>query len=500
MANNFLWNLRDFSTWNQVHGNPEGTLDNTRLVTGNAREIIADTIEILTYRCRTAYHENFMIKGTIDGLDNKVIGRGITLNSIPDYKRLGFTESQGKRISDELEYLWRRWCERHEFYELQSLAYKGSKISGDSLILLDYYNNEIAPRVVEGNIINPITDQPKNLFNGVYTHSNGRERALNLHYLDKGEPVRKDLLRYGQRSKRLNWILYLKKERPQQLRGMGTAYPILEIANSFSKFLTYEVTAAKINASLVGWLKSSTATAEGVMTTEESETLNNDNEQYTENGKRQVNIQPGLITTLEPDEEIQMIDQKRPSSTVPMMWQTQIEIIAMNVNLPPEIVAKKFVSSYSASRASLLEASGVYDKERTHFNRKVNDPIFREFVKTLIMTNKLDLPREIRTSEDIDNLARAQWQGEPYRSIDPMKEVKAYGEMVKQDFISRGEVSQLLTGETYDVTLSKIKKSDDMLSKIRKNKKEDGTMPNQMQPPAPDQMQPTTPKEASNGK
>ncbi len=470
MANgSSTWTLRDFSYTSQIHGNPEGTLDNKRLIYGDARESIESTYELLSYRCVTAYHQNIMIKNAINGLTDKVIGRGLSLNSIPDYKRLKISESRAKELSDELEYRWKRWCKKYRFQNTQKLVYRGSKISGDSLLFMDYYNKEISPRVVEGRVINPITEEQKNLFNGVYTFLNGDPRALNLWYYDRGRPVQKDITRYGNLSKRLNWILYLKQERPQQLRGLGVAYPILELSTNFGKFMISEVEAARINSLLVGWLKSSTSTAEEVL-----KPTNVNDYAFAEStvgntSKRKVDLSPGTIATLEPDEEIQMADVKRPSSTIKDMFETTVHIIAMALDLPYEVVAQKFQSSYSASRAATTQAQSVIEIERAHFSSEVMDPVFYEFVKNEIIHDRLETIGNVKTSEEIELIATCQWQGEAYRSIDPVKEVKANVEMVNNNLVARSDISQKITGEPYDITLSKIKKSNDMLAKAIKN-------------------------------
>ncbi len=470
------YDFSSYSRYSQIDGNSQGTLDYKKLLMGDARNIVQDTYDILSSRCKTAYHENFMIKTTIDKKSSKVIGRGLTLNSLPDYKRLGISEKRGKEISDELEYRWNRWSDRNSFKDKQMQLYKGSLIAGDTLLLFDYRNKELVPRVVEGHIIDAVTDERKNLFNGVYTFLNGDPRALQLRYWDRDEEVKKVLYKYGSLSRRLNWILYFRKERPQQVRGLGLPYPILEISNNFIKFVIYEVKAAQGASSVIGWLKSSHSKAEDVFTTPNAEGYG-----YAagvapgSHVKRQVDLEPGLITTLEPDEEIQMADVKRPNSTVKEMFSTMMHVCAMAGNLPKEVVLQDFQSSYSASRAALLEANGTYEGDRSHIIFEVMNPTFKEFVKVEVMNGRLETIKNIKNSEELDLYTKCQWQGEAYRSIDPVKETKAFKEMIDLKLISRGEVSQLFTGKTYDIVVDEIRKSEEQIEKIMKTQ----------EPPAP---------------
>ncbi len=104
-------NTRFFSyNYNQLTGNGQGTLNNQNLLTGDVNKIMRRSYNLLMHRCTTSYHENILIKTGINELDNKVIGSGLKLNAIPDFQRLGVSESRAKEISDEQEYLWNAFC------------------------------------------------------------------------------------------------------------------------------------------------------------------------------------------------------------------------------------------------------------------------------------------------------------------------------------------------------------------------------------------------------
>ncbi len=458
--------FKNFLPWfnKQITGNSQGSLDNQELITGDAREIVRHSYETLMHRCATAYHENILIKTAIEKLTNKVIGRGLTLNSVPDYKRLGYTATRGKEISDELEYRFSLWSKKHGIKEKQKLIYRGSKILGDTLVLFDYYRNEVVPRIAEGRVIYPETDEKKNLYNGVYLFNNGNERALSLRYISRGSEVKKTLLRRGLNSRRLNYILYMKRERPGQVRGIGIAYPILEVSSNFESFMGSEVQAAKYASSIIGWLKSTNSTAD-----EKLSTISGDNT-IVENGSdsQRVPLKPGTFPNLEPDEELQMAKIERPTTALHEMFETQAHITAMAVGLPLEVVLQRFQSSYSASRGALIEAQAVYESERSHFTSEVLDVLYREFIKSEAMNGRMTT-FTYETSEELSLLAKCDWQGEAYRSIDVTKDLKAYQIMLKEKLVSRGEISQLLTGRTYDITIEQIKKSEDQVDLIQKN-------------------------------
>jgi capsid protein len=92
--------------------------------------------------------------------------------------------------------------------------------------------------------------------------------------------------------------------------------------------------------------------------------------------------------------------------------------------LPPEVLAQKFQSSYSAARAALLEAWKVFKIERSWFVSAFCQPVWEWILVDAIREGLIEAPG-FQDPLKRQAYLQAEWTGTEMESIDPLKEAKA---------------------------------------------------------------------------
>ncbi len=130
------------------------------------------------------------------------------------------------------------------------------------------------------------------------------------------------------------------------------------------------------------------------------------------------------MVNLLPGEKVESVAPGRPNSGFDSFVQAVLRQVGIAIGLPFEVLVQHFQSSYSASRAALLEAWKLYKLRRTWFVREFTQKVYEWIIDEAIMRGMLQVPgfddpfkRQIYLS--------AEWIGPCMQSIDPLKDAKA---------------------------------------------------------------------------
>jgi len=117
---------------------------NWRLTNNSPDQDILPDLAVLRDRSRDLVRNAPLATGALGTVVQNVVGRGLTLQSKPDWELLGMTADQADEWSDEVEREFQLFAETPEcdltrtqnFYGLQDLAFRSALESGDVLALL----------------------------------------------------------------------------------------------------------------------------------------------------------------------------------------------------------------------------------------------------------------------------------------------------------------------------------------------------------------------------
>jgi capsid protein len=97
----------------------------------------------------------------------------------------------------------------------------------------------------------------------------------------------------------------------------------------------------------------------------------------------------------------------------------------MGLNIPKEVLQKAFNSSYSASRAALMDAWRTFKIERSRFARQFCQVIYQEWLSDAVALGLIDAPGFFGDTFVRAAWCGAQWSGDGPGALDPKKEAEA---------------------------------------------------------------------------
>lgn len=211
-------------------------------------------------------------------------------------------------------------------------------------------------------------------------------------------------------------------DRLHQVRGVSEFASVLTRIEDLKDYEESERIAAKIAASMGAYVKRIPG-PDGF----EGET----------GEPRQLRMQPGMIfDDLKVGEEIGMIDTNRPNPNLVAWRSGQLRAYAAGVGASYSSISRDYSGSYSAQRQELVEQWVHYAVLTDDFAGQFSLPVYENFVRVAHLSGVLRIPRDVVPGTEADCLL----VGQSMPWIDPLKEAKAWHELVSDGFASEVEV------------------------------------------------------------
>ena len=418
---------------------------------------------ILMARAREMYKGNSLGLGAIRKIRTNVIGPGLKLKSVIDDEFLGITPEEKEQLEKKIEKIWRLWAESTEcdsarfsnFYQIQSLAFITSLIDGECFTLLPYRKRagelfELKIQLVESErCCNPISSGYDNrIMNGVEVNEKGEVVAywfVNDYYSVK--PIKWQRVEaFGRKTGRKNVLVVMEKERIGQRRGIPLLTPVMEDILQIGRYTKAELMAAVVSAYFSVFIENESEETEGQgfgdEPISEEKRIDNDN-------KRNFELAPGAILDLAQGQKISIADPKRPNTAFDGFVRTMAMQIGTALELPHDVLLSLFNTSYSASRAALLEAWKMYKTRRQWFVSDFCTPIFEEWMDEAVAKGYIDAPGYFENKLIRRAYLGCEWYGPTQGQLDPLKEVTAAKLKVEEGFSTRTKEAAEMNGTNY---------------------------------------------------
>lgn len=438
------------------------------------QEDIDSNIPILRQRSRSLYMSAPLAVSAIKTNRTNIIGEGLKLKSTIDAEFLGFTPEQATEWQQKAEREFKFWagskfCDStrvNNFYEIQQVACMSWLMNGDACILLEYEkpsrafpyglrihlieSDRVSTPHTTGNNVYLYATNPDNgnrIFNGVEVDKNNRVVAYHIcnTYPNSNLYAKKEWKRvkaFGDRTGAPGVLMIFETERAEQYRGVPYLAPVIESLKQLTRYSEAEMMAAVINGIFTVFVTSESGTSEFGFTgvVDDEDRVSDDDINYE--------IGPGLVNVLNPGEKIDIADAKRPSSNFDAFVTSLAKYVGAALEIPVEVLMKSFMSSYSASRAALLEAWKAFRMKRAWIAADFCQPVYELFLSEAIANGRLHAPGFF-----LDPLIRAaycgaQWNGPAQGMVDPVKEVSAAEKRIQIGISTRQrETTELLGGD-----------------------------------------------------
>jgi lambda family phage portal protein len=384
-----------------------------------------------------------------------VVGTGLRLQSRIKAGLLGLDSEQATDWQQKTETEWDLWasdkrsCDAtgvNDFYGLQQLTLISWLTSGDTFALVRQFKTDLFHpyalrlHVIEADRIstpqgmttvvpsatigkNPDNDNP--IFDGVEVDKDTGQivayHIANQHpYTLTGDLIKWVRVEaYGANTGLANVLHVMDSERPEQYRGVTYLAQVIEPILQLNRYSESEMTAAIIDSFFTAFVKTEGDPSVVPYGSNMPEGYEADDEET------EYSLGPGNINVMKPGESIDFADPKRPNAGFEGFASVIEEMIGAGIEVPAEILMKKFNASYSASRGALLEAWKVFKTRRTWLVSDLCRPAYEIWLTEAVARGRISAPGFF--SDPVMHAAwlACEWTGPDSGQIDPLKEVQA---------------------------------------------------------------------------
>lgn len=441
----------------------------------------------LRQRSRSLYMGAPLATSAINTYLSNVVGAGLMCHPKIDYEFLGLTRDEAKEWEAHAMREFALWTDEkqncdatgiNDFHEMQGLALVSWLLNGDGIALIDSKPaNQFSPYSLRVHLIesdrvtNPNTtafsgltgqvwfdnDNGNRVYNGVEIDDNGGIVAYHVcnFYPNSFIPT-KQLRRwtripaFGENTGMANILHIMKSDRPEQYRGVPLLAPVIESLKQLTRYIDAELVASVINGFFTAFITSNLPTGDNIL----GEAM--EPEEKVDNTDYGYEMGPGTINRLMPGENVEVADPKRPSQNFDGFVSSMAKYIGAAIEVPYELLLKSFNASYSASRASLLEAWKSFRMRRTWLARGFCQPVYELWLAEAVARGRIDAPGFFDDPVIRKAWTKAEWNGPSPGQLDPLKEVLASQLKVKNGFSSHERETIELNGGNFESNMEAI--------------------------------------------
>lgn len=432
--------------------------------TGGPDADIVDNIDKLRERSRDLCMGEGLAIGALRTLRINEVGSGLRLNAQIDAEYLGFSDEQAQAWETSVEREFALWAESKmcdaarllNFGQLQALARLSQLMSGDVFALLpsierpgDRYSLRV--RLLEADrVCDPLVRQVGvDILGGVEVDELGAPVAYHVSSVHPGDRISGRLALASQQkwtrvpafdAEGMPIVLHLMEmERPGQRRGVPLLAPVIEKVKQLSRYSEAEITAAVVSGFFTAAITSQTPQTPLGMAVPEAEQVDKEDDTSYELG-------PGALIGLDPGEKLEAVNPGRPNAGFEPFVVAVCRQIGAGLGIPYEVLVKQFMSSYSASRAALLEFWKHINVNRAWLAAGFCQPIYQAWLTEAVARGYVAAPGFFTDPLSRAAWCGAEWIGPTQGQLDPTKEVEAAARRVAEGFSTRTRETRELTG------------------------------------------------------
>lgn len=420
------------------------------------------------------------------------VGAGLNVFPRPKFQILGISAEEARAWARKVRAEFDLWAEskdcdiyrKNNLYDMQSIAYQGYLTDGDSFAV--FRRKPTTPdmpytlrlQLIEGNrVSNPLTDSiyvtgdptgvealnPDNgnrILNGVEIDTDGAIVAYWVSNQVPGEPITSMLTTwarveaYGKRTSIPNVLQISNDTRPEQYRGVPYLAPVIETLKQVYRYTNAELTSAIIK-SYFALFFTEAVTNSGSL-----------NDMLADNGVddptepvvdvSEYNLGPGTLNALPKGVDVKSVDASNAQSTFEVFSTQLIKQVGAALNQPYEVLMKNFNSSYSASRAAMLQAWEEYKLRRKWFARDFCQPIYEIWLMEAVANGRIEAPGFFDDPLIRKAWCNADWFGPTMSILDPVKDMNGSTLRIENGVSTREREAAEMTGTDLEENIAQL--------------------------------------------
>lgn len=427
------------------------------------------------------------------------IGTGLTLFPRLKYRILGISPDEARDWSRKARQEFEMWasskdCDiyrRNNFYDLQYVAYMAYLTDGDSFALFrrkmptSWMPYSLRLQVLEANrVSNPLlsgntapygissvemrnTDNGNRIVSGVEVDDDG---AIAAYWVSNKVPFDRidvdgivewqRVEAFGPKTGMPNILQICHDVRADQYRGVPYLAPVIETLKQVSRYTTAELASAIVKTFFsLFFTQSATSMDVGDVLgnpygSYEGESVDESHAPIVDVGEYALGA--GTLNALPKGVDVKAVDASNAQSTFKPFLDELIKQVGAALNIPSEVLTKAFTSSYSASRAALLQAWDEFKARRVWFARDFCQPVYEAWLTEAVATGRIEAPGFFDDPLIRNAWCNAEWFGPAMSILDPTKDVTGSHLRVLYGLSTREREAAEMTGSDYEDNLAQI--------------------------------------------
>lgn len=461
---------------------------------GSAHEDIDFHNFTMRQRARMLYMAAPVATSAIKTNRTNVIGVGLRLKSRIDREVLGLTPDQAEKWQKNTERefsLWasdKRACDAtgmNNFYGLQQLALVSWLLSGDCIgIVKQRKTTRLLPYSLRVHLIeadriatptgsglgtsllyttgkNP--DNGNTIYDGVEVDKDGMVVAYHIrstYPFELGAPLRTEwarVLAYQEHTGLPNVLHVIDTERPDQYRGVSYLAQVIEPLLQLRRYTESELMAAVIESFFTAFIKTEAS--------KEEMPFNEVDEEAEREPKNpnDYNMGPGQVNIMDPGEDVVFAEPKHPNGSFDKFAEAISSQVGAALEIPADLLLKKFNASYSASRAALLEAWKAFKMRREWFADDFCRPLYEIWMSEAVARGRIYAPGFFDNPAIHAAYLGSEWLGPSQGQLDPVKEITAEILACSEGFSTHEQSTIRLNGGQWDSNVEQLQRENEKL-------------------------------------
>lgn len=462
---------------------------------GSAHEDIDFHNFTMRQRARMLYMAAPIATSAIKTNRTNVVGVGLRLKSRIDRDVLGLAPEQAEEWQKKTERefnLWasnKRACDAtgmNNFYGLQQLALVSWLLSGDCIGVVKQYKTtwmlpySLRIHLIEADrIATPVsygpgaatmmyttgknTETGNTIYDGVEVDSNGMVVAYhirNTYPYEIGAPTETKWIRipaYQENTGLPNVLHVMDTERPDQYRGVGYLAQVIEPLLQLRRYTESELMSAVIESFFTAFIK--TESLENQMPYNEI----GEDADYEPRDPNDYNMGPGQVNVMNPGEDVVFAEPKHPNGSFDKFVEAVSAMTGAALEIPSDLLLKRFNKSYSASRAALLEAWKAFKMRREWLADDFCRPSYEIWMSEAVASGRICAPGFFHNPAIRAAYLGSEWLGPSQGQLDPVKEITAEILACSEGFSTHEQSTIRLNGGQWDSNVEQLQRENEKM-------------------------------------
>lgn len=460
---------------------------------GSSHEDIDFNNYTLRQRSRMLYMAAPVATSAIKTNRTNVVGVGLRLKSRIDREVLGLTPEQAEEWQKTIERefnLWakdKRACDAtgmNNFYGLQQLALVSWLLSGDCIGLIKQYPvTRLLPYSLRVHLIesdriatpggygsggsvtyttgrNP--DNGNTIYDGVEVDSNGMVVAYHIrsnYPFELGAPTTTwaRVLAYQEHTGLPNVLHIIDTERPDQYRGVSYLAQVIEPLLQIRRYTESELMAAVVESFYTAFIKTEAPTDENPFNQTDPDVPGEPK------GPNDYSMGPGQVNVMAPGESVEFANPTHPNGSFDKFVAAISAQVGAALEVPADLLLKQFNSSYSASRAALLEAWKAFKMRREWLADDFCRPCYEVWMSEAVARGRIYAPGFFDNPTIRAAYLGSEWLGPSQGQLDPVKEITAEILACSEGFSTHEQSTIRLNGGQWDANVEQLQRENEKL-------------------------------------